>query len=717
MSFKKEQFDALFNPETIVIVGASDNKNKFGYFVLDSLQKSGYNGKIIGINPRMKGKEVLGVPILKKIEDIPYKADLAIFAVPAAAVLTTLKESATKGISGGVIFGGGFKEAGTEGAVLENEVAAVAKKFNVPIVGPNCIGMLNMKIGMNATFLPGLSKVGAGQVAIVSQSGGIASSYIYRCIDAGVGIGKVVGVGNSMNIDFANLMPYLLNDDNTDVICLFMEGFANARTLYDYIRKYGLKKPVLVLKTGHGKVSSKAALSHTGSIAGSKEIYSAAFRQLGIVQVDGLQTMVNATKAFTAFKSMGSGGIGILTHTAGPGIFTSEILESLGVEITTLSDETVEQLSAIVPSVAPKPSNPLDLTGAGNFDFDMYHTALDILLNDQNVAAAGCIFTHPLQEGFVYPAEVAGRVVKKHKKPTVYYFMAPHSIDLPERKQFESAGIPVYDTPEEMGRILVTMVRDRDLRDMANRNATKNLQSEKLPYKGQEFIKNISVENKFLNEIRSKDLIRLYDLKTTTYELANNEEQAAEIAEVIGFPVVMKIVSPQIVHKTDAGGVSLNIKNSTEAKKAFLKIIESAQSYNPHALIEGVCVQKMAPQGLEVIIGAKRDQQWGPVVMFGLGGTMVEILKDVSYRISPVTCDEAKIMMSEIKAAQMLYGYRGSKGIDRNSLAEAICNVSKIIYDNDWIEEIDLNPVIAYENGLLVVDARVICSITDKKVV
>ena len=219
---------------------------------------------------------------------------------------------------------------GPEGVSLENELATLANKYNVPIVGPNSIGMLNMKIGLNATFLPGLSNVEAGNVAIVSQSGGIASSFIYRCIDAGVCIGKVVGVGNSMNIDFANLLYYLLNDESTDVICLFMEGFANARALYDCIRKNGLNKPVLVLKTGHGKASSKAALSHTGSIAGSKEIYSAAFRQLGIVEVDGLQSMVNTAKALSTFKTMGSGGIGLLTHTAGPGIFISDYLNILG---------------------------------------------------------------------------------------------------------------------------------------------------------------------------------------------------------------------------------------------------------------------------------------------------------------------------------------------------------------------------------------------------
>ena len=707
--------DRIFKAESVAIIGASKDETKRGYQAIKILQDEQYDGRIYPVNP--KEKSILGLPCYSSVLDIPEKIDLALVTTPAHTLKKILEECAEKGAAGAVVIAGGFGELGEEGKRFEREIAEVARSKGIRIIGPNTSGMISVAKGLN---LVGLQNVPPGNIALLTQSGNIALTLITEAgLKSQMGFNYYVGVGNEADIRFHEYLEYFTEDPYTDAILMYVEGLREGRKFLQQASRTSQVKPIVLFKSGKSATGSKSAGSHTGALAGISEVASSAFKRAGIVTVEHSDEMFPIAESLASLPLLEEPSIAILADGGGHATIAADYLTELGIKIPELQEETRDRLDALLPPNASL-ANPIDVAGGTDQNPAIFADCAEILLEDENIhgllvvglfGGYGIRFAKKLAFKEEDAAHRMGKLVRKQQKPIVlhslYNYAKPHSLDL-----LRYYKIPVYDSLEIACKCMEALSIYATYRKEYHRE--KNFQlnwGANAVREGQEIIDNALADGrKALLEHEAKELLRLQGAPVSLDRLAPDEEEAAKIAAELGCDVALKIVSPDILHKSDSGGVILKLKNEQEVREAYNKIIKSACEYQPGADIKGCIVSSMAPEGVEVIIGTKIDDQFGPIVMFGMGGIMVEVVKDVSFRVLPVSEHVAASMIDEIKGSAILDGVRGRPPSDKQAIAKLIAKVSEITEAYPLIHEMDLNPVIVHEEGLTIVDARIILS-------
>jgi acetyltransferase len=693
--------DALMRPKSIAVIGASSDPTKIGYTVVNNIKKGGYEGSIYPINP--KADEILGLKVYPSIQDVPGPVDTAVITVPAKYVLSVIEEAGKKGVKGVIIITSGFGEVGNK--ELEQLLVDKANEYGIRILGPNIVGTLSNSEKLNASFAPVLPLPGKG--ALVSQSGALLIAMDMATFTRKVGFEKLISIGNMSDVDFADLVEWLDKDEATSCISLYIEGFKDGRKFMEAAKK--ATKPVIALKSGVSAHGAAAAASHTGSLAGAAKVYGAAFQQAGVVQASDLGNLFDLSLALSLQPPMKGDNLVIITNGGGVGVLATDAAERYGLPLKFVPKDVQDELKKHMPEFGSA-KNPVDLTGMAGYDW--YHDSVKFA------------FAHDWTEGLVVlycetamtdPMDIAKGIKKAivesgaKNKPVIVSFVGGENSEKAMQWLVENE-IPAYGAPDlavhaisalrEFSRMKESVLEPDE--DLNNINKSLALR----------IIENARNDGRdALTEIEAKEVFAAYQLPVTITKLAKTEEQAVSIAKEIGFPIVMKIVSPDILHKSDAGGVKVNIKDETSCREAYNTILTNARAYKADANIHGIAIQEMAPWGTEVILGSINDTTFGPTMMFGLGGIFVEVLKDVTFRVAPVSKKSALRMISEIRGAPILAGVRGESPRDREILAETISRYAYMIVDlESEISESDANPVLVYEEGkgLKVVDARII---------
>jgi len=693
--------DALMRPESVAIVGASTDSTKIGYTVVKNIIDGGYKGKIYPINP--KASEILGLKAYPTLLDVPGKIDAAVVTVPAKLVLSVVEEAGKKGIKGLIIITSGFGEVGNKD--LEAQLVAKAKEYGVRIMGPNIVGTLSNAEKLNASFAPLLPLVGKG--ALVSQSGALLIALDMATFTRKVGLEKLISIGNMSDVDFADLVEWLDKDDATSCISLYIEGFKDGRKFMEVAKK--ATKPVIALKAGVSAHGAAAAASHTGSLAGAAKVYGAAFQQAGVVQATDLNNLFDLSLALSLQPPMLGDNLVIITNGGGVGVLATDAAEKFNLPLKFVPKDVQEELKKYMPEFGSA-KNPVDLTGMAGYDW--YHDSV------KNA------FSHKWTDGLVVlycetamtnPMEIAQGIKKAidesgiKNKPVIVSFVGGEKSEKAMQWLVENE-IPSYSAPDLAVHAISALREYARMKEIVSETDDKLENIDKLA--ALKVIRTAREDGRdALTEIEAKQVFAAYGLPTTTTMLAKSEDEASALANEIGFPIVMKIVSPEILHKSDAGGVKVNIKDDASCRDAYRTILKNAKEYNAHAHIHGVAIQEMAPWGTEVILGSVNDATFGPTMMFGLGGIFVEVLKDVTFRVAPVSKKSALRMIEEIRGAPILAGVRGEEPRDRDVLAETISRYAHMIVDlQEEVSESDANPVLVYQEGkgLKVVDARII---------
>ncbi|HHY87939.1 MAG TPA: acetate--CoA ligase family protein [Chloroflexi bacterium] len=698
---EQEALTGVIEPKTVAVIGASATPGKIGYSVVQNLVNDGFKGTIYPINPGVD--EILGLKAYPSIADVPTNVDAAIITIPAKAVLSVIDDCGKKGVKGIIVITSGFSETGNR--ELEQELVSKAHANGIRVLGPNIIGVLSNSASFNGSFAPFLPYSGKG--ALISQSGALLIALDAATYTRRVGFEKLISIGNMADIDFADLIEWLDKDPNTSCISLYIEGFKNGRSFMEVAQK--TSKPIVALKAGVSEHGAAAAASHTGSLAGAAKVYGAAFQQSGVIQASDLNNLFDRTLALSLQPPLKGDNLLIITNGGGVGVLATDAAEKYGIPLKFAPKDVQAELKKHMPEFGSA-KNPVDLTGQAGYDW--YYESLRYAIGHEWVDGVVVLYcetavTNPLEiaQGLKKAIDEAGA----KDKPVTVSFVGGEKSDEGIRWLVEN-GIPAYTAPDLAVNAMAALREYARSRELISSAPDAEFEvDEKL---AREIIKNAREDGRdSLTEIEAKEVFRAYGLPTTTTKLARTADEAVELAKKIGFPVVMKIVSPDILHKSDAGGVKVNIKDEQAAREAYQTILDNAKAYKADANIHGVAVQEMAPWGTEVILGSVNDPTFGPTMMFGLGGIFVEVLKDVTFRVAPVSQNQAKNMLGEIRGAPILRGVRGEAPRDQKALAETISRYSKMILDlRDEISESDANPVLVYEEGkgIKVVDARII---------
>lgn len=688
-------------PSSIAVIGASE-KPGVGRAIFSNIKK-GYNGKIYPVNP--SNPTVFDLKAYKSVLDIPDNIDLAVVATPNKTVPSVMEEVGKKGISGAIIVTAGFKEVDAEGAKLENEVATVAAKYGTRIIGPNCLGIMSLSPEnmMNATFLKITPEYGG--IALVSQSGAICAATVEDAIAQRIGFSKVFSMGNKVDMDENDVLELLADDVETRVIAMYLEDVHDGRRFMKVARKITKenKKPIIVLKAGRTPEGAKAAMSHTGALMGSDEAYDALFDQTGVIRVDTMQSLFELATAFSKQSIPADGsGVVIVSNAGGPAIISTDICAKDHLKMADIS-ASKEAISKIIPPHGSA-RNPVDIVG--DADYNRFEKVLVELLSNNSVGAIVTMCTPSATLDYTDLAKTIVRTSKGTKKTMLAALMGLAEGE--ENKKVMSDGdIPHFMYAEPAIETLAAMYR---FGEWVSREEESPMKFQADTEKVRRILDDVRREGRRnLLEEEGYEVLQAYRFQTPKSYLAKTEDEAAEAANNIGYPVVMKIVSPQIIHKSDAGGVKIGLNNIQEVKNSYNDIIQNTRKYNKDALINGVLIQEMVGSGKETIIGAKRDPLFGPLLMFGLGGIYVEVLKDVTFRIAPITEQDATEMIESIRSIKLLKGARGAKPSDLKAVRENLQKLSQLVTDFPEIEEFDMNPLLVFEAGIgaKAVDVRI----------
>ncbi len=690
--------EKFFRPWSVAVIGASRKPGKVGHDVVENLLRFGFKGKIFPVNP--KAEEILGLKCYPRLVDIPEEVDLVVIAVPAPIVLEVLKDCAAKKVEAVVILSAGFKEAGAEGARLERELVSFAREHGIRIIGPNCLGVLDTYHRLNATFAAAQPK--RGRIGFFSQSGALCLAVLEWAKAEGVGLSRFVSLGNKCDVSEIECLRALAEDPHTEVIMGYVEGIDEGRTFLEVAREVSRQKPIVIFKSGVTAAGARAASSHTGSLAGSEAAYQAAFKQAGVLRAKTLREFFNLA-LFLALEPVPEGPrVAIVTNSGGPGIIAADACEKSSLELPTLRAEVVEQLRKILPAHASF-YNPVDVLG--DADAERYFQVLRVLIEDPQLDAFLVILS---RTATVDPQEVAkGLREFTGQKPVVACFLGEESVKA-ARKTLLRGKIPPFKYPEEAIRAL----EQAWLYRFYLSRPKESLKRPQVDFeRARRALENARLEGRrVLLDYEVREVLEAYGFRFPKSLLARTTEEAVLAAGVIGYPVVLKIVSPNILHKTDVGGVKVNIRSEEELREAFLAITNQVRRHEPRATIIGVLVQEMITDGREVILGFSRDPQFGPLVMFGLGGIYVEVLKDVSFRLAPFGPLEAREMVREIKSFPLLKGVRGAKEADLEALVDQIVRFAFLVSDFPELTEGEINPLMVCPKGqgVWAVDARLI---------
>ncbi len=663
------QLDAILRPKSVAVIGASTSPGKLGHEILRNILAGGYPGTVYPINP--KAETILDLPCHANVRDLPVTPDMAVLIIPARFVPQAVQDCGEKGIQGAVIITGGFSEAGAEGEELQRQTAEIARSFGVRLIGPNCQGVNNPHHPICASW-PLLTY--RGKVAVISQSGTVGAAMMDWFSEEKLGVSSFVSMGNRADVDEADLIDYFNRDDYTKVIAAYIEGIKRPSQFLEVMGR--LQKPLVVLKSGRTPKGKVAAESHTKALAGADAIYDSLFEKYSVCRAYTIEEFYDFAKAFAYLKPPKGNRILFITTSGGAAILATDQAEQEGLEAAPLPAEVAEAITPLIPAHAIK-ANPIDLTGDATAQ--MFSEVINKARDDFDTL--GVIFGDPV--------EGASEVVSPGANELVI-FLGGADVERKERELMHLKGIPVFPTPERGVKALARVLDRKALSAPQEPTLTLTAIGRQLP------------------PYEALALIAKKGLPCTAFALADGPNSASEIARQQGFPVALKISSPDIVHKSDAGGVQLNLDTSEAVEKAYDQVLSRVHSAFPEAQIDGVLVNKMAPRGQEVIIGMNRDPQFGPIILFGLGGVLVEIFRDVALRHPPLTREDALAMIQEIKGYRVLAGYRGQPPVDMNALADCLLAVAQLAEENPKIQEIDLNPVFAYPRSALVADARII---------
>jgi len=685
----------MFNAKSVAVIGASETKGKIGYDLMISLLNY-YKGKIVPINP--KGGEVLGIPAYKSIKD-HGPVDLAVIVIPSHLIPSTVEECGETGIKNIVVISAGFKEVDSEGARLENQLVEICKEYQIKLVGPNCLGIMDTYNDMNASFSSDIAH--KGKISFMTQSGAIMAAILDYADKKNIGFSRIVSLGNKAVINENDCMKDFTEDENTEVITAYLEGIVDGPGFIEACRAASRKKPVLVIKSGTTSKGSEAVSSHTGTIAGSDSAYEAAFSQCGIIRVNSLDEMMDYSSALALSPLPKGNKIAIITNAGGPAIMTTDAAIKAGLELAELTTETKEKLNEGLPDTASV-KNPVDVLGDASPE--RYAFTLDTVLEDPNVDGVIYLVTPQSVTDPEGIAQVAIEHASKTEKPILCSFFGGTRFEGAE-KLLAAKQVPNYLYPKRAVKSMKTLydytiIREQEYPKSPEFDVDKNL------------VKNIieDAREKGLHTLglESLDILKAYGIPTVGTAITKTSEETVKAAEEIGYPLVMKIVSPQISHKSDVGGIKLNLKNAQEVKDAYCDMMEYIPLKEPEADLEGVQLQKMLSGGTEVIIGMVQDPTFGSMLMFGLGGIYVEVLEDVKFAIAPVNEAEAKDMIKNIKTHELLEGARGANARDVESIADIILRISQLVTDFPEINEFEINPLMVFDEGegALAVDMR-----------
>jgi acetyl coenzyme A synthetase (ADP forming)-like protein len=696
-----ENLDAIFKPRSIAVVGTSRKDGTIGREILHNLVAYGFNGPVYPVNPN--AEYVNSIKCYPNISSIPDQVDLVIIVVPKDHVLSVIEESGKKGVKGVVVISAGFKEIGEKGVKLEKELVDIIKKYGMRLVGPNCMGIINTTkdIKMDGTF--GSTLPLEGTVGFMSQSGALGNIILEYADELKIGFSKFISLGNKADVSGNDMLMDLEDDENTNIILMYLESFGNPRKFTKIARRLTKKKPIIAVKAGRTMAGARAASSHTGALAGLDVAVDALFEQCGVLRATSIEELFDYTLAFSNQPLPKGKRVAIVTNAGGPGIIATDACVSLGLEMSDFDEETYKVLEDILPEEAST-QNPVDILGDGGPE--RYEKALDVVLKDENVDAVITIFVPPLMSKPLEIALAISRVRANYDKPVLGCFMGREEV-LTSIQELERNNIPAYLFPESAAKSIAGMYKYNQVKQRREGELKQfEVNTEKA--------ENILVEAKkkgsgFLPNNQVKDILEAYGFNFPALELAKDEKEAMKIAKRIGYPVALKIASPDIIHKSDAGGVALDIEDENELRKKYNRIISEVKTKVPKAKIDGMIVEEMVIGGRETILGMSLDPNFGPLIMFGLGGIYVEILKDVSFRIAPISDLDASEMVRSVKSYPLLKGVRGEKSVDISSIEEYIQRLSRLVEDFPEIEEIDINPFVVFEKGKCcnIVDARI----------
>lgn len=663
------QLDAILRPNSLAVIGASASPEKMGHEILKNVIDSGFKGTVYPINP--KADSILDLPCHKSVKDIVEAPDLAVIIIPARFVPQAVQECGEAGVKGTVIITGGFAEADEEGEELQKQVVETAQKFNVRVIGPNCQGVNNPHHPLCASW-PLLTY--RGKIALLSQSGTVGAAMMDWLSEDKLGTASFVSMGNRADVDEADLIAYFNQDPNTEVIAAYIEGIKRPEQFIQAVQQ--LQKPLVVLKSGRTPKGKVAAESHTKSLAGADAIYETLFAKYNICRAYTAEEFYDYAKALAYLKPPQGNRILFITTSGGAAILATDQAEQEGLDVSPLSEEVVQAITPLIPAHAIK-ANPIDLTGDATAQ--MFGDVMEV--TRKHYDTLGVIFGDPVED--------ASQVVTPNANELIIFYGGA-DVERRESELMHLKGIPVFSTPERGIKALARVLERKSL-------GTPRQPTLIVPATGRQ-----------LPLYQAFERIAEQGLPCTDFALTESPTGAAKIAQEQGFPVALKISSTDILHKSDVGGVCLNL-NSTEAvEQAYDTLLAAAQTNSPGAQVDGVLVSKMAPSGLEVIVGMNRDPQFGPVILFGLGGIMVEIFQDVSLRLLPLTKDDALSMIREIKGYRLIAGYRGQPAADEQALVDCLLAVADLAKKHPEVTEIDLNPIFAYPQGILVADVRMI---------
>jgi acetate---CoA ligase (ADP-forming) len=705
--------DRVLKAESVAIVGASRAVTKRGYQAIRILLEEKYGGRIYPVNP--KEDSILGLRCYKSISDIEEPVDLALITTPAKTIPKLLEECGRKGVQGAVIIAGGFGETGAEGRKLEDLMVKTAQANHIRLIGPNTSGMMNVTRRLN---LVGLRDAPEGNIALLSQSGNMALTLITEAkLKSRKGFSYYVGVGNEADIKFHEYLEFFRQDENTRAILMYVEGMRQGREFLQQAYKTTLEKPVILLKSGRSATGKRSAGSHTGALAGMSEVARSAFQRAGIIWIEKSDQLFPVAETLSSLPPIKSNQVAILADGGGHATIAADLLTDLGVELPRLTEKTQKKLRAILPSAASVP-NPVDVAGGTDADPSLFADCARIILQDPNVGGLllvglfggyGIRFAESLALKEEDAAHQMGKMVRKYKKPIVVHSLfaseKPHALDL-----LRYYDISVYDSLDVACKCIGSLAEyGRYLKGYHSKMTLEVDPAQKARPEGRALIEAVRRDGRrALLEPEAKRLLEIHGAAASRDRIAATAEEAVRLARDIDERVVLKIVSPDILHKSDAGGVLVGLKTEKQVRQGFAAVVKNAQRYNPKADIRGVLVAPMAPPGVEVIIGTQIDDQFGPTIMYGLGGIMVEVLKDVVFRVLPISRSGAKRMIEETQSAKILDGLRGNPPCDKKALVNLLLLCSDLVEAYPDIEEMDLNPVIVHEQGLSVVDARII---------
>ncbi len=700
MSLKAEEKVAnikrMFQPESIAIVGASTDPDKIGYQIVLNLKDGGFKGNLYPVNP--KAAEILGLKVYPNIATIGKGIDLAVLSVPAKITPDVAEECGKAGVKNIIVVASGFSEVGNFD--LEQKLLDVVQKYNMNMLGPNVVGLMSNPLRMNASFAPYLPY--PGKIGMVSQSGAMIIALDSKTWVDRIGMSYLVSIGNMADLDFSDALTYMEDDDNVSCMTLYMEGTKDGRRFLDVARKS--TKPIVMLKAGKSKHGSVAASSHTGSLAGSDKVYDGAMKQAGILRAETIDDLFDMSLALSLQPTMKGPNLVIITNGGGIGVLATDASEIYGIPIETPSDELRNKIAKFMPSFAST-KNPIDMSAMATGN--TYQDVITNVLKDPGVDGVVVLYCEVsnLDPQIAAKSILKGKMEAQTSKPICVGLVGGEATQR-ALEWLQKNEIPTYPSPEKAVMAISTLRKHEILNENQKaENEPSGMHKEEVS----KILENkAQLGEKLISELESKEIFNLYGIHINRSKFAASLDDLLKAAKDFKYPVVLKIQSAQISHKFDVGGVILGIKNETELKNAYIDMIQNVTQKAPDAKIDGVVVEEMLKPGLETIIGTAKDPSFGPSIMFGMGGTNVEAIGDVTFRVAPVNSFDARTMISETLVGKLFKGTRGRKDLDMECVIDTIRRVSFLAYNHPQIKEIDINPLTVYDDDCIAVDARII---------